>query len=292
MNRTWLQQFTAPSARQHCSARFHQLFLPRKADNTCLDTTLNTHATMSTTTSSLLDLPPELILEIHDRLALDALLALKLTHPRLNRIIRLDRQRWQTTLSHCSRRAIRIYLAPSTAKASHRYCKICTATIPVSMFDSSAGSACIQTPLTDGSKNIVQLPPGICALHVSRLTRVIRTRTMGSNEWVSKQSKLCTHCANVQEWAKCSCKCDSCAVEIVTTYIRYLNNTKECQQYRFWRDTGAYKDGDGQIWVRETVINEGNRNSVIDLPVRSESDEATTKKRPSRRSYSPSSGSD
>jgi len=290
MDTTWLQRFTGLSAQEQYVDFFLRLFLPSKAQIPHLEIMPNARATMSPTVMSLLNLPPELMLEIHDRLALDALLALKLTHPRFNQIISLDPRRWQTAPSHCSRRAIQTYLAPSTIQASHRYCKICVATIPISMFDSSMSSACIQTALTNTSKNIIELPPGICALHLSRLTRILHTRAKGSNEWVSNQSKLCMHCGNVQDWARCDCRCDSCTVGVVTTFTRYLNNTKECQQYHFWKDsvkTNGNGNGNGQLWVRETAIDENNQASIINLPVRPELDDATTKKQTAPWIYSP-----
>ncbi|KAF7568299.1 F-box domain containing protein [Pyrenophora tritici-repentis] len=241
---------------------------------------------MNLNTTSLLDLPPELILEIHDHLSLDALLALKLTHPRLHQIIRLDRQRWQSPLSHCSHRAIQLYLALSTAKASHRFCRLCAATIPVSMFNSSTSPAFIQAADTDDFQNIIELPPGICALHVSRLMRVVHTGPRGPNEWTSTPSRMCMHCGNIEGWADCDCKCDSCAVGIVKTFTRYLNNTRECQQYRFWKaDSPTNKTRDGHLWVRETVMDERDHYSIINLPIRPMLDEATTMTQHSQLGY-------
>ena len=155
------------------------------------------------------------------------------------------------------------------------------------MFDSSMSTACIQTAPTDTCKNIIELPPGICALHASRLTRILHTRAKGLNEWVSKQSKMCMHCGNVQDWAECDCRCDSCTIGVVTTFPRHLNNPTECQQYHFWKDGvktigNGNGNANGQLWVRETAIDENNQTSIINLPVRPEADEATTKEQTAR----------
>lgn len=56
-------------------------------------------------------------------------------------------------------------------------------------------------------------------------------------------------------WAKCSCTCDSCGLWAVRTYTRYLNNSKECQRFLFWKEASDLTGGDaGQLWVWETYL--------------------------------------
>ncbi|KAF1938305.1 hypothetical protein EJ02DRAFT_425848 [Clathrospora elynae] len=236
---------------------------------------------MPPTTKSLLNVPPELVLEVTDHLPLDGVLALKLTHSRLDEILALDARRWNTTLSDCARLAIRTYLSPSTPKASHSRCILCKSVYPISLFKSSSSPACMPIMPTNDNQHadIVELPSRVCSWHVGRLARVVRTEPGGRNEWVSHTEEICMHCGDIQAWAKCYCKCESCSFRVVTTYTRYLNNDREYRGFRFWRDTSIIETpnptqgGDGQLWVRETCSDSGasNQNLVINLPVNFES---------------------
>jgi hypothetical protein len=75
------------------------------------------------------------------------------------------------------------------------------------------------------------------------------------------------------------------------TYTRYLNNDKECRRYWFWKESGKLGHEDNaSLWVRETCRDPGesqlpgrettltgvavtNKNTVINLPVRFDSEE-------------------
>ncbi|KAF1831444.1 hypothetical protein BDW02DRAFT_591120 [Decorospora gaudefroyi] len=140
---------------------------------------------MPSTAMSFINLPAELILEIHDHLPLDALLALKLTHPRLNEIVPLDSRRWQSKPSDCSHRAICTYLAPSIPRSSHMRCVLCKATYPVSMFKSSSSPACVPTTQADEAQqmDVVELPSRVCCWHAL---------VVGTNGSVSWTRCVCT----------------------------------------------------------------------------------------------------
>jgi hypothetical protein len=203
-------------------------------------------------------LPAELILDICDFLTLDALLALKLTAPRLNAIIRLDPRRWQAPLSSCARRAIRTSLKSPLSKPDQQYCFLCNATYPTYMFSSSTSPACVSADVTTMPRDIIPLPPSVCSCHVGRLARIIRTDPGGRNEWVSNMDKMCMHCGNITAWSTCTCKCDSCSFWTVQTYTRYLNNNNECHRFLFWRAASASTDNEaGRLWVRESCSDVG-----------------------------------
>lgn len=256
----WLQRWTAwftPTKYTSCSLGF---FFFRKTQSTTLDRPSDmrkVRAFMSSNAASFHDLPTELILDITDCLALDALLALKLTTSRFNNIIRLDPARWQAPLSRCAQRAVQNYMKPSSPKPTHQYCVICNATYPISMFSSSNSSACVSNTLIGFHYDVVELPPNICSWHVGRFTRVVPTEAGGRNEWVSHTDKICMHCGDIQRWAGCACKCDSCSFWTVRTYTRYLNNDRECLKFLFWRERPKANEAAGQLWVRETCWNPG-----------------------------------
>jgi hypothetical protein len=213
---------------------------------------------MSSIAVSFCNLPAELVLDICDFLALDALLALKLTAPRLNSIIRLDPRHWQTSLSTCTQRAIQHHLNSSQLKLDQRHCFLCNATYPIDMFSSSTSPACIPMKLATRPHDVIQLPPNVCCWHVGRLARVVRTGNSGKNEWISHMGKMCMHCGNITDWLKCSCKCDSCGFWTVRTYTRHLNNSKECHRFFFWRHVSEPIASDtGQLWVREACLDDG-----------------------------------
>lgn len=204
------------------------------------------------------DLPAELILDICDFLGLGALLALKLTAPRLNAIIRLDPRRWQAPLSNCARRAIRTSLKSSLPKSDQHYCFLCNVTYPICKFSSSTSAACVSTNMATMPQDIIQLPPNVCSIHVGRLARIVHTGVGGRNEWVTNTDKMCMHCGNITAWSGCDCTCDSCSFWTVQTYTRHLNNRKECRRFLFWRAASPSTDGGaGRLWVRELCFDVG-----------------------------------
>ncbi|EMD93068.1 hypothetical protein COCHEDRAFT_1193397 [Bipolaris maydis C5] len=120
---------------------------------------------MSSDATSFHGLPAELMRDICDFLPLDALLALKLTAPRLNSTIRLDPRRRQDALSPCARRAIHSYLNPSLSKPDQQHCRLCNTAYSMAMFSSSASPACIPMKLTTTPHDVVQLPSNVCSWH-------------------------------------------------------------------------------------------------------------------------------
>ncbi|EUC42470.1 hypothetical protein COCMIDRAFT_28905 [Bipolaris oryzae ATCC 44560] len=193
------------------------------------------------------DLPTELILDICDFLPLDALLALKLTAPRLNTMIRLDPRRWQDVLSPCARRAIHSYLNPSPRKPDQQHCRLCNSAYPVAMFSSSTSPACIPMKLTTTPHDVVQLPSNICSWHATAAE---------TNGPVARTTCVCiveTSWAGQDE----AVTCDSCGFWAVRTYTRHLNNSKECQRFLFWREASGLAGSDaGQLWVWEACVDD------------------------------------
>jgi hypothetical protein len=214
---------------------------------------------MASPTLSLLDLPPELVLVIADHLPPDAVLALKLSHRILYYSLPLSARFKSLPLSHCARLAIRSHLSQPNPKPSHQRCVLCKAVYPLSSFKSSNSPACAPSPLgTDAQQTeIVELPHRLCAWHVGRLARIVHTEPRGRNEWISSSEEMCMHCGAIQAWTKCNCACDSCSVQTVTAYTRYLNNQSECRQFVFCREVLdkdlPRPDGvESRLFVRET----------------------------------------
>jgi hypothetical protein len=253
----WLQSCTSRFAPSNCITSFLHLFILYKVRYIPLDRPLtppNARIAMSSATASFMSLPPELILDIRDHLPLDAILALKLTHPRLNKTLALNPTRGQAPLSDCARLAVRTYLSPSTPKPSQHRCILCKANYPTNMFNSSNSPACLPVTAANNAQQIeiIELPPRVCCWHVGRLARIVQTEAGGRNEWVSQMDKMCMHCGEIRQRAKCNCKCESCSFRTVSTYIRYLNNRNECRRFLFWRDTPKPNESKGKLWVRET----------------------------------------
>jgi hypothetical protein len=279
MTPIWLRKWASPCARAHYVDFFVQLFSVVRLPKSTVYQQLpqpNEQAIMVPTTAYFTNLPTELIIDITDRLPLDAILALKLTQRRLNSILRLDQQCRQAPRSRCTQRAIQIYLAPSSSPLSHRYCIMCEATVPVENFKSPHSSACLPVATASIPHDVVELPSRVCFAHVARFTRSIKTEAGGRNEWVSHGVKMCMHCGYIQGWtkgkSKCDCECDSCSVEEATAYTRYLPKNMASAEFVFWRDAPeSAKEGVGQLWVRETRRDASDEKSIIYLPVRAES---------------------
>ncbi len=220
---------------------------------------------MTSSTLSLLSLPPELILEIADYLSTDSILALKFSHRILNYSLPLTSRLRNQTLSHCARLAVHSYLVKPTPKPTHLRCILCKAVYPLKSFQSSSSPTCAPLPFTadEQEAEVMELPQRLCAWHIGRLVRIIHTEPGGRNEWVDSSEEMCMHCGAVQTWAKCDCQCDSCSVRAVTAYTRYLNNKIECQKYVFYRAVvtdGTVSPGSttrSQLFVRETCFQSG-----------------------------------
>lgn len=237
---------------------------------------LTTILSMTPTALSLLDLPPELILEIVDYLPADGILALKLTHRVLDSLLPLASLLRKQTLSRCARLAVRGLLAKPTPNPTHLRCLLCKTVYPVKTFSSSSSPACAPLPAAAAVKQteIIELPQRVCAWHVGRLVRIVRTDPGGRNEWVDKLEEMCMHCGAVQSWAKCGCTCNSCSVRTVTTYTRYLNNRSECRTFVFYRkpvnDSGValHATTKCQLFVRETCDGPGMYLELSRLSIR------------------------
>ncbi|KAJ4986097.1 hypothetical protein SVAN01_08361 [Stagonosporopsis vannaccii] len=220
---------------------------------------------MTWTAVSLLNLPPELILEIAEYLPADGILALKFTHRVLNYSLPLTPLLQKRTLSRCARLAVRGYLAKPTLNPTHQRCLLCKAVYPLKNFISSSSPACAPLSLANGVEQteVVQLPQRLCAWHVGRLTRIVHTEPGGRNEWVGSSEEMCMHCGAVQSWAKCDCRCDSCPVRAVIAYTRYLDNNTECRTFIFYRKAvsgsmvASHITTGSQLFVRETCSEPG-----------------------------------
>lgn len=214
---------------------------------------------MASPTLSILNLPPELILEIADYLPPDGILALKFSHRVFNFSLPLAPRLKNRTLSRCAHLAIRSYLSQPNPKPTHLRCILCKATYPLSSFRSSNSPACAPLSLTADVEQteVVELPQRLCAWHVGRLARIVHTEPGGRNEWVSSAEEMCMHCGAIQSWAKCDCACDSCSVRPVTAYTRYLNNQTECRKFFFCREAASenlpswFEDCGTRLYVRE-----------------------------------------
>jgi hypothetical protein len=233
------------------------LFLPwkRELPRSSLQVTIQEHrpTAMKTTPKSVINLPPEITLEIADWLPPDAILSLKLTHRSFNRTLHIDLRLRSRSLSDCAHLAIRTHLARPVPNPSHLRCIYCKRVYPLSLFQSSSSPACVPTSLTDDYQrtDVVELPQRLCAWHVGRLATIVHTKSGGRNEWTSHMDSMCMHCGEIQGRKKCDCKCDSCAYRPVRAYTRYLDNDKECRKFFFWRQPSS-QHVQGRLMVRET----------------------------------------
>lgn len=220
---------------------------------------------MASRTLSLLNLPPELLLEVADHLPPDGILALKLSHRILNYSLPLAPRLRNRTLSRCARLAVRSYLAKPTSNPTHLRCVLCKAVYPLKSFQSSSSPAC--APLSFAADveetEVIELPQRLCAWHIGRLARIVHTEDGGRNGWTASSEEMCMHCGAIQSWAKCDCKCDSCSVRAVTAYTRYLNNKTECRRFVFYRKAmtdsvvSSHGTTGSQLFVRETCFEPG-----------------------------------
>lgn len=229
------------------------------------------YSNMASSTLSLLDLPPELILEIADHLSPDAILALKFSHRILNYSLPLASRFRNRTLSRCARLAVLSYLSKPTPNPTHLRCVLCKAIYPLQSFQSSSSPACAPWSPAAGVEQteVVELPQRLCAWHVGRLARIVHTEPGGRNQWVSSSEEMCMHCGAIQSWAKCDCTCDSCSVRAVTAYTRYLNNKTECKKFVFCRKAvsnsvlSPHGTRSTDLFVRETCSTSGESHDTI-----------------------------
>jgi hypothetical protein len=118
---------------------------------------------------------------------------------------------------------------------SRQRCILCKNVYPISKFNSSNSPACRKTSQST-DHGVVELPYGLCCDHVSRLTKVVQTKTGGRNEWLSHMDSMCMHCGKVKSWDPCTCDCKTCLSRELRVYVRYLDNEDECRAFKFWRD--------------------------------------------------------
>lgn len=229
--------------------------------------------------STLVNLPPEILLIISESLPSDAILALKLTHPRFNDYLLLASHSKHNRASPCSRLAINTYSSTPTSTDVQIRCILCKTIYPASMFHSANSPACLPptTPpnTTTTPIEVVELPHRLCSWHVGRLARIIQTGPSGRNEWICQTVEMCMHCGAVQSWNKCGCECDSCWYRTVKAYTRYLNNEWQCKEFRFWRKMscgrglGGEDVEESELWVREVCwdLEDEGRKVVVDVAV-------------------------
>ncbi|KAF2629364.1 hypothetical protein BU25DRAFT_337329 [Macroventuria anomochaeta] len=140
---------------------------------------------MAAPTLTLLNLPPELILEIADYLPPDGILALKFSHRALDYSLPLAPRLRNRTLSRCARLAVCSYLAKPNPNPTHLRCILCKAVYPLKSFQSSSSPACapLSFAVDVGQMEVVELPQRLCAWHVGRLARIVHTEPAGKNMW-------------------------------------------------------------------------------------------------------------
>jgi hypothetical protein len=241
----------------------------------------------------LLQLPPELLLELSDFLPVDGILALKLTHSILNNTLPALPRLRNRTLDRCARYAIERHRAPPHQTRQQLRCILCKVIYPM---------ACLSPAFDQGGPRpeVMELPASFCAWHVGRLARVERTEYGGRDEWVSDVRKMCMHGGCIEGWRECNCGCSSCGYKMVRTYTRFLDNKTECAKFRFFRttevanedpqdkiagrlhvqevcrDPSEYSIGAGQNKVHgvrcgawaDTVLGATPETSIVQLPVR------------------------
>jgi hypothetical protein len=216
---------------------------------------------MFPTTPSLLRLPPELILEIADRLPLDAILSLRITHPFFNNALLPASRYKSSTRSKCARLALRNYLAPPNPTPSHIRCIFCKSRYPMAQFNSSRSPACMTSPRVNGqSAETVKLPHRFCAWHVGQLVNEIDDKDNAREEWRSAMRDMCMHCGAVRGWEECTCKCDSCGSRRVRTYTRYRNSDTRFTNFKLFRNLDlmgqdSNENIPGRLFVREYYDN-------------------------------------
>ncbi|KAF1965585.1 hypothetical protein BU23DRAFT_488936, partial [Bimuria novae-zelandiae CBS 107.79] len=117
----------------------------------------------------LLRLPNELLFDISDLLSPDGILALKLTSRRLNTVLPALTELKNRRPNKCVRFAIERLCASPNEKPDHLRCILCKAIYPLAMFASSSSPACFPLGFAQGAPRpeIVEIPPGYCAWHVS-----------------------------------------------------------------------------------------------------------------------------
>jgi hypothetical protein len=169
-------------------------------------------------------LPNELVLDISDILPPDAMLALKLTHPRLNAILSLEARLTKTTLSACERLAIIDHLKRPNAQPTHLRCIICKQRYLTSLFKSRGIPEEIPLSFADKAQRseFVGLPQRLCLWEVGRLMRIINTGPDGLNKWVTRKDVICLCCGSIKSWKDCDCRCATCLSASVRVYTRYL----------------------------------------------------------------------
>lgn len=214
---------------------------------------------MNFSTAFLLQLPPELLLQIAKNLPLDGRLALSFTHSSLYETLCLPPDRWNIKVSECAHLAIRTYLVPPNANPSHIRCIRCKEVYPPTLFYSRSSPFC-KAPPNDQNQEVLHLPERFCAWHVGSLIRAVHTEAGGKNEWIANRHHMCMHCGVVKEWRQCDCNCDSCWYKPVTAYTRYLNNAEEFKEVRFFRTSSANcqtSEQSGQLFAKETCYDHG-----------------------------------
>lgn len=204
----------------------------------------------------ILGLPLELVFEIADNLPPDGILALKLTHRTFDNALPLAARLKNKTLSRCERLTMMNYISRPNVEPGRIRCILCKNMYPASLFKSSTSPACLPVSFSGDTQHseVVQLPQRLCAWHVGRLARIVRTNPGGRNEWTSRMDRMCMHCGAVTGWTMCDCNCDTCTFRPVRAYTRYLNNDTECRDFVFWKDdqTLDINGTHGRLMVRET----------------------------------------
>ncbi|KAF2763471.1 hypothetical protein EJ05DRAFT_39776 [Pseudovirgaria hyperparasitica] len=179
--------------------------------------------------TSLLTLPPELLLIISEYLAFRDLLNFKLVCKQLNACTK------QVDKHDASKNCARRFHGLSNAAdiTSLRLCILCTPKVHLrpEAFNSSTSPAIIAASDRSGNSiDVVKLPMHVCSRHVSGLLTNVVTTTDDSRiipGWYSHIAKFCRHCQQIwhienRNKSKCTCNCKVCSPkEDIRVYTRY-----------------------------------------------------------------------
>jgi len=228
--------------------------------------------------TTILSLPPELLLEIISHLPLAARTALKVSNRTLyarTPALALDKAP-RSSLTPCARLAIAAHLA---FDARCTRCPLCKHWYPRELFraapnpstdtaaDAEAGphAAAGTDAHADadsarrllrrrcdsfGGPGAVAGPPGACGWHRGQVVRVVQARwgdaaaRNAAEGWSSAVEQMCYHCGAVRGWRACACDCETCGVRSVRTYTRVGRAQGELGRFVFFVR-------DGELWVRE-----------------------------------------
>jgi hypothetical protein len=182
-------------------------------------------STMASTTTSILELPPELILVIGDYLPRDCILALKLTRRKFNGILLSPPLPKNMEPSECERL---FTLSHESRDPTRRRCVRCKLIFDLKFFDSVGTPTEVPASVVQAAQRAesVSYPEGLCWKEAGSLLKIVYTGPGGKAGWTSQKDTWCMHCGSVQGWNKCNCNCNSCPRKTVRTYTHYRSENR------------------------------------------------------------------